>query len=55
VTIFFFQIVMAIALLLFTTGFIYAQFSDNVSDDSCIGLGLGWFMSLIAFGLSFLK
>jgi hypothetical protein len=51
----FFQIVLAIVLFMLTLGFIYAQFSDNVTDDSCVGLGFLWFISVLLFGASFLK
>ena len=51
----FFQIVMAIIVFMLTLGFIYAQFGDNVTDDSCIALGLIWFIAVKFFGASFLK
>jgi len=50
-----FQIVLAIVLLGLTGGFVAAQFNDNVSFDSCIGLGLLWTISVLLLGVSFLK
>lgn len=50
-----FQIVMAVVLLLFAGGFVLGQFNRDLTEDSSIGLGLGLFLSMLAFGCSFLK
>lgn len=49
------HLVLGLALLGVIAAFIAAQFSYNVSADSCIGLGLFTFLTLLAFVVSFMK
>lgn len=49
------HLVLGLALLGFSAAFIAAQFNYDVSEDSSIGLAVFTFLTLLAFGLSFLK
>lgn len=53
------HLILGIVLVMFANAFVKGALNDDVSEDSMIGLGVGLgvftFLSLLAFGLSFLK
>ena len=51
----FLHIVLAILLLMLVNGFVQGAADDSVSENAMIGLGSLAFITLLAFGLSFLK
>jgi len=49
------HLILGIVLVMFANAFVKGASNDDVSEDSMIGLGVFTFLSLLAFGLSFLK